>query len=317
MSARYKHVLVTGGAGFIGSRVVRALLKKADKITIIDDLSTGSYSEVPNDPNVTFLEDTILNEQLLESILPDIDIVFHIACRNLVLSVTDMRQDFEVNLRGAYTLLEQIRKHGKQVKRFVYTSTASVYGDADQIPTPLGEVKIRMPYAASKYGAEQYAHVFHSLHQLPVTILRLSNVYGPGQVATNPYCGVVAKFFEARMAGLPMTIYGDGSQTRDFTYIDDAVHVILLAAEREAAIGETLNVATGIETSVLALSTEIGRVFGDAQVNQQFATKRTVDTINRRCLDINKTREILHWEPAFTLEEGIKQTHDWIMGGQK
>lgn len=138
-----------------------------------------------------------------------------------------------------------------------------------------------------------------------------------GQVATNPYCGVVAKFFEARMAGLPMTIYGDGSQTRDFTYIDDAVHVILLAAEREAAIGETLNVATGIETSVLGLSTEIGKVFGDAQVNQQFATKRTVDTISRRCLDIGRTREVLNWDPAFTLEEGIKHTHDWIMGGQK
>ena len=313
----YNHVLVTGGAGFIGSRLVRALLHKAKKITIIDDLSTGNQAEIPDSPKITFIKDSILNEQLLEKILPDIDTVFHIACRNLVLSVTDMKEDFEVNLRGAYTLLEQIRKNGKNVSRFVYTSTASVYGDADVLPTPLDKIKIRMPYAASKFGAEQYAQVFYSLHQVPVTILRLSNVYGPGQVATNPYCGVVSKFFEARLAGLPMTIYGDGRQTRDFTYIEDAVQVILLAAERQEAIGETFNVATGIETSILALSTEIGKVFGDTNVKQQFATKRTVDTIDRRCLEIKKTTQLLEWKPAYTMEKGIKQTHDWLIGGHE
>ncbi|TSB46085.1 NAD-dependent epimerase/dehydratase family protein [Alkalicoccobacillus porphyridii] len=313
----FKHVLVTGGAGFIGSQLVRALLKKSEHITIVDDLTTGNRDEISDSPNITFIEDSILNEKLLEDILPDIDVVFHIACRNLVLSVTDMHEDFEVNLRGAYTLLDQIRKHGKQIKRFVYTSTASVYGDATILPTPLKEINIRMPYAASKYGAEQYAHVFYHLHQIPVTILRLSNVYGPGQVATNPYCGVVAKFFEARHAGLPMTIFGDGSQTRDFTFIDDTIEAILLAAQKKEAIGEIFNVATGEETSILELAVEVATVFGDKEPNHLFSTKRTVDTINRRCLAIEKSKQLLLWEPKVKLADGIQRTYTWIIGDKE
>ncbi|MDQ0207868.1 NAD-dependent epimerase/dehydratase family protein [Alkalicoccobacillus murimartini] len=316
MGKRFNHVLVTGGAGFIGSKLVAALLHQAEKITIIDDLSTGNRDEVPEHPAITFIEDSILNEQLLEDILPEIDIVFHIACRNLVLSVTDMKEDFEVNLRGAYTLLDQIRKYGTKVTRFVYTSTASVYGDADVLPTPLDQIKVRMPYAASKYGAEQYAQVFHYLHQIPTTILRLSNVYGPGQVATNPYCGVVAKFFEARIAGLPMTIFGDGKQTRDFTYIDDAIDAILFAGDQKEAIGEIFNIATGIETSILGLSEEVGKAFGDKTPEQLFSTKRTIDTIDRRCLAIEKTTQLLKWSPTISIEEGIQRTYDWLLGGK-
>jgi len=311
---RNKHVLVTGGAGFIGSQLVKRLMPLAKKITVIDDLTTGNRQAVPVADHVTFVEASITDADAVTPHLADVDILFHVACRNLVHSVENMEQDLEVNLLGCYSLLDLAHKHCQHLQRFVYTSTASVYGDADVLPTVEEYHKIAMPYAASKFSAEHYCHVFHQLYQFPMTILRLSNVYGPGQLASNPYCGVVAKFFDAIMANEPLTIYGDGTQTRDFTYIEDALDALLLAASRDNAVGEVFNVGTMKETSIQDLARSVIEEAGyDAETYPIiYAPKRKVDTIQRRVVAIDHIQNTIGWQPLYSLKQGIAQTFHWV-----
>jgi UDP-glucose 4-epimerase len=308
----FGHVLVTGGAGFIGSQLVKALLPITNKITIIDDLTTGDEASIPESRKVTFYKKNILCEEILRSILPDVDYVFHLAARNLALSMTDAKKDLEVNVLGTLVLLEQTRLHASKLKHFVYTSTSSIYGNAKNYPTNENEKNIISPYAASKYSAEQYCMLYNQIYSLPISILRLSNVYGPGQLASNPYCGVVAKFFEAIHDNEPLIVYGDGLQTRDFTYIEDAVEAILLGAKHDQAIGEIMNVGTGEETTVLQLVDLVTDIYGKKSYPVVFKEKRLIDTVDRRQLSINCIQEKLNWYPMSSFREGLKRTLTWF-----
>lgn len=307
-------VVVTGGAGFLGSQLVKRLIPLCDHIYIIDDLSTGNRANVPDCDKITFYEESITNENVLEEVLPNVEYIFHFACKNLVLSVENIKSDFETNLYGGYLLLQKARECCPDLKRFVYASTTSIYGQAASLPTPESYYNIKLPYAASKFSMEHYCHVYHQMYHLPVTILRFSNVYGPGQLSSNPYCGVVAKFFEAGEHKKPMIIFGDGSQTRDFTFVEDALDAVLLVAKEEKAIGSVYNVGTGLETSVLDLANEVKKAGHYINLPLQFAPKRKVDVVQRRCIDSRKIQSELHWERRHSLAEGLSKTYTWLKG---
>lgn len=308
-------VLVTGGAGFIGSMLVRKILPLCNKIVVIDNLSTGSRKMLPATGKISFFKDSITNKALLADVLPETDYVFHLACSNLLLSVEAPEHDLHTNLYGGFVLLQAAHSHGARLKRFVYTSTASVYSNSPVIPTGEDYYQIRLPYSASKFALEHYCDLFYHMYRLPVSVLRLSNVYGPGQTTGNPYCGVVAKFFAAAMAKKNLVIYGDGRQTRDFTFIDDALEAIMLAAVNPMAAGKTYNVGTGRETSILDLAAHILEITGHTPDSLSFQPHRVVDIVQRRCLQTDRIRRDLNWSPRFSLSAGLRETYKWMCKG--
>ncbi len=311
---KFGNVLVTGGAGFLGSQLIKKLLPVAEHIYVIDDLSTGNRDTIAQSDKVTFYQDSITNEKLLEDIMPQVEWVYHLACRNLLLSAVDMKGDFTTNLYGGYLLLQKAKSHGTRLKRFVYTSTASIYGNAQVLPTPESYYQITMPYSASKFSTEHYCQVYYHMYQFPVTILRLSNVYGPGQYVSNPYCGVVMKFFDAIQKGEPIPIYGDGTQTRDFTFVDDTMEALLLAGQHPETIGKVYNVGTAKETSINQLAEMIIKITEHKTYQIQFQPNRIVDKVYRRAVDAVKLQHDLQWQPRFSLHEGLAKTYEWIKG---
>ncbi|SCY57619.1 NAD-dependent epimerase/dehydratase family protein [Alkaliphilus peptidifermentans] len=306
------NVLVTGGAGFIGSQLIRRILPLSNHIYVIDDLSTGKREAMPSSSKLTFIEDSITNKEILEKTMPKVEYIFHLACTNIIKSVYDLELDFNTNLYGGFLILQAAYKHCTNLKRLVYASTASVYSNATLLPTTENYYKISLPYAASKFSTEHYCAVYYNMYQLPITVLRLSNVFGPGQTASNPYCGVVAKFFEAVIKKESMVIYGDGQQTRDFTFVDDALDAFLLAAINEKAIGQVYNVGTGTETSIIKLAKEIKAIARSNEVSTVFRQKRPVDIVERRSIDSSKIQKELQWEIKYSLTEGLEKTVQWL-----
>lgn len=305
-------VLVTGGAGFIGSQLIRKILPISQHIYVIDNLSTGRREAIPNSPKITFIEEDITNKKVLQSIMPKVEYVFHLACSNIIKSVNDLDLDFHTNLFGGFLMLQSAYSNCSNLKRFVYTSTASVYGDAVILPTSESYYNIELPYAASKFSTEHYCSVYYHMYQLPVSVLRLSNVFGPGQTTSNPYCGVVAKFFEAVRKNQPLIIYGDGEQTRDFTFIEDALEAFLLVAIEERAIGQVYNIGTGVETSILKLAKEVKKITGCPKSLIEFKQKRPVDIVRRRNIDSSKLQRELQWKIKYSLSEGLEKTFQWL-----
>ena len=309
---KLKSVLVTGGAGFIGSQLIKRILPLCDHIYVIDNLSTGRRDAVPCLSKITFIEDSITNIQVLQQVMPKVDYIFHLACSNLLKSVDNLELDFNTNLYGSYLLLQYAHKYCEHIKRFVYTSTTSIYGDALLLPTPETYFDIKLPYAASKFSAEHYCAVYHHLHKLPTSILRLSNAFGPGQTTDNPYCGVIARFFEAALEQKPLTIYGDGHQTRDFTFIDDTIDAILLAAEHKTAIGQIYNVGTEQETSVIMLAKMILAITGCGNAQINYEARRPIDIVARRRIDAQRIKEDLNWSVRHPIIAGLTKTYEWL-----
>ncbi|HDR5039318.1 TPA: GDP-mannose 4,6-dehydratase [Bacillus anthracis] len=308
----FGNVLVTGGAGFIGSQLIRKILPISQHIYVIDDLSTGQRDAIPISNKITFIEESITNKEVLQNIMPKVEYIFHLACSNLLKSVYDLELDMHTNLLGGFLLLQSAYKYCSNLKRFVYASTTSVYGAADILPTTENYYKIELPYAASKFSAEHYCSVYYYMYNLPVSVLRLSNVFGPGQTPLNPYCGVVAKFFEAVIKNEPQIIYGDGNQTRDFTFIEDALDAFLLAAIREKAIGQVYNIGTGVDTSIVKLANEIKEITGYRDGLIEFRQKRPVDIVKRRNIDASKIQRELQWKINYSLSEGLQKTFQWL-----
>ncbi len=308
---RDKPVLVTGGAGFVGSNLVRRLLGLGARVTVLDDLFTGRRENLPAD-GFRFVEGSVCDAAVVERLVADAGIVIHAAARNIVVSTRDPRQDFETNIGGTLNVLLAAR--AANVERVVYTSSTSVYGNPRYLPVNEDDhLSLLTPYAVSKLSGEHYCMAFHESYGLRTTAVRYSNIFGPGQDPANPYCGVVAKFCDALFAGNAPAIHGDGNQTRDFTYIDDAVEATLLAAVRDRAIGEVFNVGTGVETSVNQLAATLIRLTG-ADVVPTHTDRRDVDNIRRRVVNIEKTRRALRWVPEVTLETGLTRTIAWQRG---
>ena len=310
-----QRVLVTGGAGFVGSRVVARLLDIGASVTVLDDFFTGlEESLAAPSPQLRVVRGSVVDQELVANLVANCDYVVHMAARNIIVSTKNPREDFETNIGGTLNVLLAARESG--VRRVVYTSSASVYGNPRYLPINEDEVtNMLSPYACSKYGGENYCKAFFESYDLPVASVRYSNVYGPGQRAENPYCGVVAKFFASAMAGQAPVIHGDGEQTRDYTYVDDAVAATLLALVSVRADGQVYNVGTGRETTVNQLAETIIRITGHS-LRAQHVDRRDIDNIRRRVLSIEKARRELRWSPEMTLENGLRATHEWLLRQQ-
>jgi UDP-glucose 4-epimerase len=291
--------VVTGGAGFIGSHTVDALLERGDEVHVVDNLATGRRENV--DAAATLHEHDIRNplDGLFTEIRPEV--VVHLAAQaDVGTSVTEPLLDLEVNVLGTLNVLEAARGHGAQV---VFSSTGgAIYGDCER---PAREDDARepvSPYGTSKLAAEEYLATWNRLHGTRHVALRFANVYGPRQLAKLEG-GVVAIFSDRLRAGENVTVYGDGRQTRDYIYVGDVVAAVLAAI---GVAGGTYNVGTGKETSVLELFEAMRRVAGvDAQA--EHAPARPGEA-RRSVLDASRAERALEWRPQFSLEEGLRAT---------
>jgi UDP-glucose 4-epimerase len=309
---RGRRVVVTGGAGFVGSRIVARLLEAGAEVLVLDDFSTGSRENlVESASSLEVVEGSVADFELVREALDGRDIAIHGAARNIVLSTRNPRDDFTVNIGGTLNVLLAARD--LQLSRIVYTSSASIYGNPRYLPIAEEDpVNLLSPYAVSKYAGEGYCHAFYESYNLPTAVVRYSNVFGLGQTLENPYCGVVAKFFQAAMTDEPLQIHGDGEQTRDYTFIEDAVTATLSVAVSPRAIGQSYNVGTGRETSVNRLAEMIIELTG-ASVESRHVDRRDIDNIRRRVVNIEKIRRELRWTPAVTVEQGLRETYAWLV----
>ena len=304
-----RRVLVTGGAGFVGGAVVRRLVDSGARVTVLDDLFTGRAETVPT--QAEFVLGSVTDQALVRELVARSSLVFHMAARNIIASTANPRDDFETNIGGTLNVLLAARE--SQPDRVVYTSSTSVYGNPRSIPINEDDNLVPItPYAVSKLSGEHYCLAFYESYNLPVATVRYSNVYGPGQRPDNPYCGVVSKFLTNCHNGEPLTVHGDGEQTRDFTYIEDAVDATLLAATHPRAEGDVFNVGTGIETSVNRLAEMIGSAM-DRDIDIRHIDRRDIDNIRRRVVNIEKMRRMLRWSPQMTLEKGLRATAEWYV----
>jgi UDP-glucose 4-epimerase len=307
-----RKILVTGGAGFVGGALTRRLVDAGARVTVLDDLFTGKPETIPT--GAEFVQGSVTDRALVDELVGAHGLVFHLAARNIVASTANPRDDFETNIGGTLNVLLAAR--ASRVDRIVYASSASVYGNPRSIPINEDDQAVLLsPYAVSKLGGENYCTAFYESYGLPTACVRYSNVYGPGQRPDNPYCGVVSRFLADAHAGRPVSVHGDGEQTRDYTYISDAVEATLLAAVHPRAEGEVFNVGTGIETSVNSLAAAIGVSLG-RHVEVQHIDRRDVDNIRRRVVNIEKARRMLRWTPQVILDRGLKETAEWFVEAQ-
>jgi UDP-glucose 4-epimerase len=307
---------VTGGAGFVGSNLVRRLLRDGARVVVLDDFYTGAVDNLPaDDPQLEIVRGSVTDFELVRDVVKGASIIFHEAARNIIVSTRNPREDYEVNIGGTLNVLLAARETG--VPRTVYASSASVYGNPRYLPINEDDAtNMLSPYAVSKFAGENYCKAFYESYGLSVAAVRYSNVYGLAQRPDNPYCGVIAKFFEAAMASESPRIHGDGEQTRDFTYIDDVVEATILAGISSKAEGQVYNVGTGRETTINQLARMIVQIVG-AQVELTHVDRRDIDNIRRRVVNIEKIRRELRWVPSITIEEGLRRTHQWLKANLK
>lgn len=299
-----KNVLVTGGCGFVGSNLVRRLVGMGMNVTVMDDMFTGSKDNLLG-IDCEILTCSVTEYSTVRRIVSKIDTIFHLAARNIIASTKNPIDDCRVNINGTLNVLMAARLNGAKV---IYTSSASVYGNPKYLPINEDDhIDLLTPYAVSKYSGEGYCMAFHESYSLPVSVLRLSNVYGFGQSPSNPYCGVVAKFLDTCYKDLPVVIHGDGLSTRDFTFVEDVIDALILAENSDRAIGEVFNVATGIETSINDLAKYIIDIT-EKNCEPIHVDRRDIDNIRRRVLNIEKIRRKIGWIPKYTLKEGLQVT---------
>lgn len=297
-----KRVLVTGGAGFIGSHLVDRLVDEGCRVVVLDDLSSGSLENIRDhldSRRVQFIEGDVRGSEVVEEAVKDVDLVCHLAA--LVSVPYSMREPLlthEVNVTGTLNLL--IASMNRGVERFAYLSTCAVYGEPEHLPVdeahPTNPIS---PYAASKLAAEHYCKAFQQAYGLKTTILRPFNVYGSRQND-----GVVAQFVQRMKKGGPPIVYGNGRQTRDFLYVIDAVDAIMLALKHGSAVGEVFNIGTGKATTINELARLLLRVF-DMELKPLREEPRIGDVM-QSCADIEKAEKDLGYKPRFSLKRALR-----------
>lgn len=309
--------LVTGGAGFIGSHLVERLVKEGCRVRVIDDLSTGRKHNIePFLSEIEFVKGDIRDVSLVGKVMNGVERVFHqAALPSVPRSVKDPISTNEVNVDGTLNVLVAARDAG--VERVVYASSSSVYGESPVLPkketmTP----QPRSPYAVSKYVGELYSQAFHRVYGLETVCLRYFNVFGPRQDPGSQYSGVVAKFITSLLDAEPPTIFGDGEQSRDFTYIENVVEANLLAARTEGISGEVFNIACGQQLSVNELARLLSQTVGaPAGLTPQFAEERPGDVCHSLA-DISGAEELLGYKVKVNVGKGLEQTVKWYRDHQ-
>lgn len=305
--AHERPVLVTGGAGFIGGHLAREL-SKARPVRVIDNLSTGRRENLP--PNMEFFEGDVGDARLLRRALDGVEVVFHVAALPSVSrSVDDPLLSHEANATGTLQVLDAMRKSG--ASRIVYAASSSAYGDAPTLPKREDmPARPLSPYAIAKHTGELYVSVFHNLYGLEGFSLRYFNVYGPRQDPESPYAAVVPRFLKAAASGSPLTVFGDGFQTRDFTFVEDVVRANLLAAKAPHADGDVLNIAGGRRISVMDLIQMVGRVTNTTP--RVIHEPARAGDVRDSLADLSRAKKRIGYEPQVPLEEGLRRTWEQL-----
>jgi UDP-N-acetylglucosamine/UDP-N-acetyl-alpha-D-glucosaminouronate 4-epimerase len=304
-----RRVLVTGGGGFIGSNLARRLLEQGDDVRVLDNFSTGNRRNLADIADeIEIVEGELRSYERVHNATRGVEVVFHQgALPSVPRSVQDPLTTGAVNVEGTLNVLLAARDEG--VRRVIYASSSSVYGNTGtlprvetQFPDPIS------PYAVAKLAAERYCVSFARVYGLSTVTLRYFNVFGPRQDPTSQYAAVVPRFIAAVEAGEAVPIYGDGEQSRDFTYVENVVDANVRAADAPEASGNVINVATGEPRSVNALADTIGEVLGKP-VEKEYLPPRTGD-VRDSWADVAEARRLLGWEPQVGLEEGLRLTAD-------
>lgn len=303
--------LVTGGAGFVGSHIASALTASGARVRIIDDLSTGyreNIDEIGGD--VDFVHASLADEESVRKAVEDVELVFHeAAIPSVPRSIENPRQTHVASVESTFSLLLAARE--KKVRRVVYAASSSAYGNQPTLPkveTMLPEPL--SPYAVAKLVGEHYCQVFTRVYGLETISLRYFNVFGPRQDPSSQYSGVISRFIRALLGNETPVIYGDGEQSRDFTYIDDVVEANLKAAETTKGIGQIINIANGERISLNQLLDVLKDLTGRSDVVADYQDPRAGD-VKHSLADIERARALLGFEPGVDLRTGLARTIDW------
>lgn len=312
MDLTQKTVLVTGGAGFIGSSLVRLLLDAGATVCVVDNLVNGkreNLDEVLDNENLSLHLIDIRDTASMKAIMDGTDIVFNLATLGVRHSIHSPHENHEVNATATLHMLSAARD--VSVGRYVYVSTSEVYGTAITVPMPETHPTYPMTvYGASKLAGESYTRAFYETYNYPTVIVRPFNAYGPRSHHEGDSGEVIPKFLLRCMAGKPMVIFGDGTQTRDFTYVDDTARGILLAGTHDAAIGQTINLGSNYELTVNELAEKIKAVVGKRDAEIIHDDPRPGDVL-RLYADSSKAGDILGFEPQVTLSNGLEHLKAW------
>ncbi|MEX2143759.1 MAG: SDR family oxidoreductase [Anaerolineales bacterium] len=299
-------VLITGGAGFIGSHLTEELVKRGDQVRVLDNFSTGKLRNLADvKDKIELIRGDLRNHADVQAAVSQVDVVFHQAAFvSVPKSIEDPRDCYEININGTVELMEAARQAG--VSRVVLASSAAVYGSSTGLP--LNESALTRPlspYAASKLFAETLAQLYSAAHNLTVVALRYFNVYGPRQSPSSQYAAAIPKFIHALKTGQAPLVFGDGTQTRDFIYVSDAVRANLLAAEAAGVAGKAFNICSGAETSLLDLLKILYAQFPQAP-QPEFSDPRLGD-VPRSLGDPSLAARALGFRPEIALAEGLKR----------
>jgi len=304
------HFLVTGGAGFIGSHIAEALVKRGDEVRILDNLSTGCQDNLASfRDDVEFLEGDVADADVVRRAVKDVEYVFHqAALASVPRSIEAPLDTNSACVTGTATLLDAARRAG--VRRVVYAASSSIYGDQPSaskretdLPRPLS------PYAAAKLAGEMYCQAFYHTYGLETVCLRYFNVFGPRQDPDSPYSAVIPLFITAMLSGQRPTIYGDGLQSRDFTFVANVVQGNLLAAQVEGIGGRSINLANGRSTNLLQLINALNTMLG-VSVEPLFDKPRVGD-VRESMADITLARQLLHYEPQVDFTAGLRKSIEY------
>jgi len=301
--------LVTGGAGFIGSHLCEALVGRGDQVRVVDSLITGHRRNLAHLPSVEILEGDLADPEVARQAVQGAEFVLHqAAIPSVPRSVKDPVESNRANVDATLNVLVAARDAG--VRRLVFAGSSSAYGNSETLPKvetmPTAPLS---PYALQKLVGEQYCALFTSLYGLETVTIRYFNVFGPRQDPSSPYSGVISLFITALRDGRRPIIFGDGGQTRDFTYVANVVDGVLRACTAPAASGEVINVAVGVRVSLLELFAAVKTLTG-ATVEPEFGEPRAGDVRDSQA-DIAKARRILGYEPLVSFEDGLAKTVAW------
>ena len=309
-----KIVLVTGGAGCIGTNLCKKLAElNAAKVVILDDLSSAYEWNIPKANNISFVNGSILDDEMLKRVYKEKpDFVFHLAAHFANQNSVD-NPEYDLMVNGVGTLKVLQYAHLVDVKRFVYSSSGcGVYGLESQMPFEEHDISIRLhtPYQVTKLLGELYTNYFYNLYGLPIVNARFFNVYGPGEVPGR-YRNVIPNFFYWAMNKQALPITGDGTETRDWTYVDDIITGLLAMGIKEAAVGEAINLGSGEEHRVIDLANMVNELAGN-EAGIKYIERRDWDVKTRLLSSIEKAKKLLSYKPQMEFDDGLKKVHRWF-----
>lgn len=307
--SNYNNALITGGAGFIGSSLARLAAAKFESVTVVDNLVNGKRENLEGLGKANFVEADIRDVDQMALLLKDADIVYHLACLGVRHSIHSPKENHEVNASATLDLLALSREAG--VKRFVYVSSSEIYGTAHQVP--ITEETPAFPhtvYGGSKLAGDCYTRAYWDTYQFPTTVVRPFNSYGPRSHHEGDSGEVIPKFMLRALAGKPLVIFGDGSQTRDFMYVEETAYWILQAGLSEQMVGQTINLGTGVEIPVNELAQKILQITQRPDGVIQHEESRPGDVL-RLWAEVSKAEDLLDFEPRTTLDDGLKKLLAW------